>query len=240
MRLVANEGDDHAVKVEEEHDQVVAKLDERLLCVRQYEIPHIIWRMCSAVRTCLWTFNFLKISVASSRCWFSKILVRSAHVYTFQLSNLPIGVCFLLLLRVPGEQRQVQDQSNPVSVDQEQESQDGVYGSLGNDVGVETVAEVNWVDVVTRECVSYVPLVRTPGVGESAGAGEYSSFAATAPNSSKRGFGAYHSRSLYMIVKKTWRKRLTALMSTAMRYSHASPDIMTVVRDRAGQSSIER
>ena len=29
--LVADEGDDHAVQVEEEHDQVEAKLDERLL-----------------------------------------------------------------------------------------------------------------------------------------------------------------------------------------------------------------
>jgi len=36
----------------------------------------------------------------------------------------------------------------------------------------------------------------------------------------------HHSRSLYMIVKKTWRKRLTAFISTANRYSHASPDIM--------------
>jgi hypothetical protein len=29
-----------------------------------------------------------------------------------------------------------------------------------------------------------------------------------------------------MMVKKTCRKRLTAFMSTANRYSHASPDIM--------------
>ena len=36
----------------------------------------------------------------------------------------------------------------------------------------------------------------------------------------------YHSKSLYMMVKKTCKKRLTAFMSTARRYSHASPDIM--------------
>ena len=36
----------------------------------------------------------------------------------------------------------------------------------------------------------------------------------------------YHSKSLYIIVKKTCKKRLTAFMSTARRYSHASPDIM--------------
>src|SRR6266480_519543 len=36
----------------------------------------------------------------------------------------------------------------------------------------------------------------------------------------------YHSKSLYMIVKKTCKKRLTAFMRTANRYSHASPDII--------------
>ena len=36
----------------------------------------------------------------------------------------------------------------------------------------------------------------------------------------------YHSRSLYMIVKKTWRNRLTAFITTAKRYNHASPDML--------------
>ena len=31
MRLVADEGDDHAVEVEEEHDEVETELDERFL-----------------------------------------------------------------------------------------------------------------------------------------------------------------------------------------------------------------
>ncbi len=35
-----------------------------------------------------------------------------------------------------------------------------------------------------------------------------------------------HSRSLYMIVKKTCKNKLTAFIRTASRYSHASPDIM--------------
>lgn len=39
----------------------------------------------------------------------------------------------------------------------------------------------------------------------------------------------YHSRSEYIIVKKTCRNRFTALISTARRYSHASPDIMIIV-----------
>lgn len=44
-----------------------------------------------------------------------------------------------------------------------------------------------------------------------------------------RALVTYHSRSLYMMVKKTWRKRLTALINTARRNSHASPDIISTV-----------
>lgn len=36
----------------------------------------------------------------------------------------------------------------------------------------------------------------------------------------------HHSKSLYMIVKKTCKNKLTALISTANKYNHASPDIM--------------
>jgi hypothetical protein len=72
VRLVANEGDDHAVEVEEEHDEVEAELDEGFL--------GILSAACRSSRTAaqeltfLWTLSFLKISVASRRCWFSKIL----------------------------------------------------------------------------------------------------------------------------------------------------------------------
>ena len=43
---------------------------------------------------------------------------------------------------------------------------------------------------------------------------------------SKRDMIAHHSRSLYIIVKKTCKNRFTALINTANRYSHASPDII--------------
>ena len=43
---------------------------------------------------------------------------------------------------------------------------------------------------------------------------------------------SYHSKSLYMIVKKTCRNKLTAFISTASRYSHASPDIIETTRVR--------
>jgi hypothetical protein len=56
-----------------------------------------------------------------------------------------------VLLGVPGDQRQVEDKRQPVSVDKEQEGQESVDTGLRNDVGVEAVAKVNRVDVVTAK-----------------------------------------------------------------------------------------
>ena len=53
------------------------------------------------------------------------------------------------LLRIENKQRQVQDDSKPVSVDDEQDGQESVDSGFGDDVGVKTVAEINRVDVVT-------------------------------------------------------------------------------------------
>lgn len=96
------------------------------------------------MHTFLCTLSFLKISVASSRCWFSKILRKSVL-----LSEALHVSAFHILLGVPTQQSQVQDKRQPVSVDQKEEGQESVYGSFGDDVGVETVAEVDRVDVVT-------------------------------------------------------------------------------------------
>jgi hypothetical protein len=54
----------------------------------------------------------------------------------------------IILLAVPSQQRQVQNQGNPVSVDEEEEGQESVDGGFGDDVGVEAVAKVDRVDVV--------------------------------------------------------------------------------------------
>jgi hypothetical protein len=72
VRLVPDKGNDHAVQVEEEHDQVETQLDEGFLnfCVSDVRL-RFIFRFPP---TFLCTLSFLKISVASRRCWFSKIL----------------------------------------------------------------------------------------------------------------------------------------------------------------------
>lgn len=85
-----------------------------------------------------------------------------------------------------------------------------MYGCLGDDIGVQTVAEVDRVDVITM-----IKVHQQDVIGKSAKHQRPGSRTST-----------YHSKSLYMIVKKTCRNRFTALMSTARRYSHASPDIM--------------
>jgi hypothetical protein len=86
--------------------------------------------------------SFLKISVASRRCWFSKILLKSVSSSVVKPSVLHI------LLAVPCQQWQVQNERDPVSIDKEKEGKESVYGSFRDDVGVETVAEVDRVDVV--------------------------------------------------------------------------------------------
>lgn len=53
-----------------------------------------------------------------------------------------------VLLCVPSQQRQVEDERHPVAVDQEQDSQESVDTGLGDDVHVQAVAEVDRVDVV--------------------------------------------------------------------------------------------
>jgi hypothetical protein len=81
-------------------------------------------------------------------------------------------------------------------------------GGFGYNVGVQAVAEIDGVDIIAAHIVSVrIFLVRNI---------------------------AYHSRSLYMMVKKTCRKRLTAFMRTASRYNHASPDILKLVETSLG------
>lgn len=99
---------------------------------------------------------------------------------------------------------------------------------FGNDVGVETVAQVNRVDVVTTRYK-----IRSVS-NSSQGSWSWSTLwiVHREQHSHRRATCVltYHSKSLYMMVKKTCRKRLTALINTAKRKSHASPDIMPTVQ----------
>jgi len=94
--LVPDQGDDHAVEVEKEHDEVETELDEGFLLV-SVERPE----------------NF--------GCVEEMCVIED-------------------LLDVKSQQRQVEDQSDPIAVDQKQDSQECVNSGLGNDVGVQAVA----------------------------------------------------------------------------------------------------
>lgn len=54
-----------------------------------------------------------------------------------------------VLLDVPAKERQVENKRHPVSVDEEEEGQETMHSCLGDDIGVESVAEINGVNVVT-------------------------------------------------------------------------------------------
>lgn len=201
MGLVPDEGDDHAVQIEEEEDQMEAELGERFLNAPPRQPPTLRCACCSA---------YLLVDIELSE---NLGRVKEMGVIdnpTTHVSDL-LAIAFndYPLLDVPSEEWQVEDQREPVSVDKEHEGQETMDSDFGDDVGVEAVAEVNRVDVVTGQRKVSVSLWDAPEGGALRGTNR-----------------PYHSKSLYMIVKKTWRKRLTAFTSTAKRYNHASPDIL--------------
>jgi len=102
--LVTDESNDHAVEVEEEHEQVEAQFDEGFLLVH-IKLPEDLRRI-------------------------EEVLV------------------FKDLLAIPCQQRQVQDESDPVSIDEKQDGQKRVHGSFGDDIRVEAVAEIDGINVV--------------------------------------------------------------------------------------------
>jgi len=53
------------------------------------------------------------------------------------------------LLAVEYQERQVEDQCQPIAVDKEEERQESLDGGFGYNVGVEAVAEIDRVNVVT-------------------------------------------------------------------------------------------
>lgn len=187
MRLVADKGDDHAVEVEEEHDKVEAELDERFL------MPSSAACKCGRKNRAR-AYLLVDVELSENLGRVQEVLVLEDPVSCQHTCLQEQSVCNRLLC-VPCKQRQVEDQSDPVAVDKEQNGDESVDGSFGDDVGVEAVAKVNRVDVITE---------KRNGQHRVQQGDEHRTW-------------AYHSRSLYMMVKKTWRKRLTALISTAIR-----------------------
>lgn len=107
VALITDQGNNHAVEVEEEHEEVEAKLDEGFLLVH--------------------------VQLAENLGRIQKVLV------------------LVDLLGVEQHEGQVQHDGEPVSVDHEEEGQEGVDSGFGDDVGVQAVAKVDRVDVIAFE-----------------------------------------------------------------------------------------
>ena len=73
------------------------------------------------------------------------------------------------LLDIPSQQRQVEDQGDPVAVDKEQEGYEPVDGDFGDDVRVEAVAEVDGVDVVAVDTAGSASSRHGRGLGVCGG-----------------------------------------------------------------------
>lgn len=104
---VADQGQDHSVEVEEEHEQVETQLDETLL---------------------------LMLGQGSEDLGGIQQVVLGGH-----------------LVDVVSKQWQVQQEHEPVSVDKEKHSHDGMQASLGNEPWVQLMTQLNWVDVITLQ-----------------------------------------------------------------------------------------
>jgi len=105
VRLVPYESHNHAVEVEEEHDEVKAEFEERFLLV--------------------------DIKLPEDLCCVEQVLV------------------LVDFSGVESEQRQVKDDCDPVTINQEEEGEESMYCSLGYDVGIQSVAQVDRIDIVT-------------------------------------------------------------------------------------------
>ena len=122
-----------------------------------------------------------------------------------------------------------------------------MHRGFRDDIGVETVAKIDRINVVTAQHIALARVhlhahILPPFRARTASLIMIATII-LGPRNPQSSTGeekrqTHHSRSLYMIVKKTCKNRLTALMSTANRYSHASPDIMTCFSARGYALSV--
>jgi len=56
---------------------------------------------------------------------------------------------FDILVDVISHERKVEDEGDPVAVDEKEECEEAMDGCFWDDVCVQAVAEIDWVDIVT-------------------------------------------------------------------------------------------
>lgn len=103
------------------------------------------------------TYPFVDVELAENLSGVQKVLVVKDPGIMLVNHIRPLDLMVHVLLSVVGEQRQVQDNRKPVAIDNEQEGQESMNSSLGDNVGVETVAEFDGVEVVTAYHIVSLP-----------------------------------------------------------------------------------
>nr|POF02503.1 hypothetical protein CFP56_58134 [Quercus suber] len=136
--LVTNERDDHRVQVEEEHEEVETEFYERFFLV-DVEFAEDLGRVEQVLLVEDPTMKIESAGRIVVLCPRKRLLKSQKQVIFFQRYSL---------LSVPRQQGQIQQQRHPVSVHQKQRGQERVYTRFGDNVGVETVAKLDGIDVV--------------------------------------------------------------------------------------------
>jgi hypothetical protein len=99
----------------------------------------------------------MDIELPEDLCCVQEMLVLKDPAKVSVASSVAKSSVLHILLAVPCQQWQVQNERDPVSVDQEKEGKESVYGSFGDDVGVKTIAKIDRVDVVAGKRLACRP-----------------------------------------------------------------------------------
>ena len=123
------------------------------------------WQICDGACVRAYTYLLVDVQLAEDLGRIQEVSVVDdssgeavSHAWTL-VEQVGEGIS-RILLDIPAQKREVEDERQPVTVDEEHEGEEAMDGSLGDDVRVQAVAEIDGVDVVTaqRGSVSTMPL----------------------------------------------------------------------------------
>jgi hypothetical protein len=108
--LVADEGNDHAVEVEEEHQQVETQLDERFLAI--VSTPQLAW-----MRAVPKAHLLMNVQLPEDLCCVEQVVLLE---YPAAVSPSPFTSRWShILLSIPSQEGQVKYKRDPVPIDKE-------------------------------------------------------------------------------------------------------------------------
>lgn len=139
--FISDQSHNHRVEVEEEHQQVESQFDKRLLLV-DIEFAENLGRVEEVV---------LLHDPIIPTCQYAAVFSPSCIHHSTLPANFGGIDVDDSLLHIPPQKRQIQNQRQPIPIDQKQHRQESMHGGFRDDVHVEAVAQVDRVDVVAFE-----------------------------------------------------------------------------------------